>query len=338
MDFFKNVDNFKKYNEVNSIVKFKSEISKPIFSILIPTYNREEYLLQALESAINQRFALQYEIIIVDNNPISLKNKLSDNLLNFLIKHNNISYYVNEKNIGLFGNWNRAVELANADWICYLHDDDTIKEDYLLTMYEVINSKKNRNINFLFTNLDTLEINNKQRKFNISYSFVFKNIYSIFIPSIQKISKYHFITGNKTHLPGAVILKSKIIEIGGFNEYFYPASDYSFAAFFYNEFKGIYKVKKPLYKYRIDVNLSLRPDVIIQCAKHDFLLRNYLINKWKFKFRFLLGLSSYLFKEKMDKNFSTKYRKPNLDILYRLTLFIFKKYDWFVNINIYSKR
>ena len=42
----------------------------------------------------------------------------------------NIKYYQNEKNIGLFGNWNRCVELSTSKWVAMLHSDDEILDDY----------------------------------------------------------------------------------------------------------------------------------------------------------------------------------------------------------------
>ena len=34
-----------------------------------------------------------------------------------------MKYYKNEKNIGMYGNWNRCIELSNGEYLTILNDD-----------------------------------------------------------------------------------------------------------------------------------------------------------------------------------------------------------------------
>ena len=121
----------KSTKEIESVLLYgdKNKRKKKLISIVIPTYKREKLLKEALESAINQLNFNDYEIVIVDND---------DNFGNFEIKKmiesyqkDNIYYYKNKKNLGVTGNWNRCIELANSEWIVMLHDDDWLKKDAL---------------------------------------------------------------------------------------------------------------------------------------------------------------------------------------------------------------
>mgnify|MGYP001425109125 CR=1 FL=1 len=41
-------------------------MSKPFFSVVIPTFNQSNYLKRALKSVVSQKFH-NYEIIVIDN-------------------------------------------------------------------------------------------------------------------------------------------------------------------------------------------------------------------------------------------------------------------------------
>ncbi len=62
-----------------------------LVSILIPTYNRELFIGEAIESAINQKYK-NLEIIIVDN---CSKDKTNEIINNYLKLDNRIKYYKN---------------------------------------------------------------------------------------------------------------------------------------------------------------------------------------------------------------------------------------------------
>lgn len=76
---------------------------------MIPTYKRMSLLDKAIHSVTNQMTNYNYEIVVVDNNPDTPICEIEMLLRKY---SNNLSYYKNEENIGMFGNWNRCVLLA----------------------------------------------------------------------------------------------------------------------------------------------------------------------------------------------------------------------------------
>ncbi len=103
--------------------------------IAIPTYHRPDLLEEALRSAVKQK-TKNFEIIVVDNE--SAINQETDELMKrYAKKYPFISYYRNNANLGMVGNWNRCIELSNRKWTVMLHDDDLLEEDYLETVLPI---------------------------------------------------------------------------------------------------------------------------------------------------------------------------------------------------------
>lgn len=92
----------------------------PLVSILIPAYNRPEYLKIALESALNQSYK-NIEILIGDD---STNENVKNMIKPYLEKYKNIIYIKNKCNIGQFENDLKLIEKCNGDYINFLMDDD----------------------------------------------------------------------------------------------------------------------------------------------------------------------------------------------------------------------
>jgi len=64
------------------------------FSIIITTYNYEKYIRESIESALNQDFSGEYEIIVVDDHS-------TDNTLSILDDYDSIIRINNKENLSL---------------------------------------------------------------------------------------------------------------------------------------------------------------------------------------------------------------------------------------------
>lgn len=99
-------------------------------TIAIPTYKRIDTLVEAINSAVAQQVAPRPDIIIVDNDgpgekPDIVRAALADT------RGCRVRYFVNSTNIGMFGNWNRSIMLAETPWMTILNDDDLLREEFL---------------------------------------------------------------------------------------------------------------------------------------------------------------------------------------------------------------
>lgn len=103
-----------------------------VITIAIPTYKRPKYLRQAIDSAVHQMgTSISYNIIVVNNDPETDMSPFVEAYRNAPV---NIRFYTNECNLGMLGNVNRCVELAEGTWIAFLHDDDLLLPDYIHTI------------------------------------------------------------------------------------------------------------------------------------------------------------------------------------------------------------
>ena len=102
----------------------------PLVSVLIPSYNRPEFLRQALTSAVEQTYT-NTEILIQDNaSDFDIETFVAD------FADPRISFHRNEKNLGMALNW-RALSLrAKGKYAAFLNDDDVWEKDYLSLMVE----------------------------------------------------------------------------------------------------------------------------------------------------------------------------------------------------------
>lgn len=96
-------------------------------SVCIPTYNSEEFVLDALQSVIDQTVLVD-EIIVCDNHSTD---STVEKVENFKSKHlsDNIQIFVNSENVGFQKNFIKCYELANRSYFLILHADDLLKPD-----------------------------------------------------------------------------------------------------------------------------------------------------------------------------------------------------------------
>jgi glycosyltransferase involved in cell wall biosynthesis len=105
-----------------------SEISmmpKSKVTIAIPTYNRSQLLKGCLKSVLTQDYS--------DFHVVALDNASSDDTETVVqsFDDSRITYIRNEMNIGLFGNWNRALEVSSSPYLTILPDDDVILPGFI---------------------------------------------------------------------------------------------------------------------------------------------------------------------------------------------------------------
>jgi len=148
----------------------------PLVSILIPVYNREKLVKEAIESAINQTYK-NIEIIVVDN-------KSTDNtweiLKEYTSKDKRIKIYQNESNIGPVLNWKRCIELARGEYSKILWSDDLIADTFIeKTLPYLI---KYQDVGFTYTPAYIFNDKTKVLTYLLGASGIYKS--SVFIKGI----------------------------------------------------------------------------------------------------------------------------------------------------------
>ncbi len=95
----------------------------PKVSAIIPTYNREAFVVKAVQSILKQRFT-DYETIVVDDGS-------TDNTRKSLAPYWERITYIYQQNSGVSSALNAGIRVARGDWIAILGSDDEWMPDYL---------------------------------------------------------------------------------------------------------------------------------------------------------------------------------------------------------------
>ncbi len=109
------------------------------FSVIIPLYNKENFIENTIQSILDQTFQ-DFEIIIVNDGSTD---KSEEKLLKF--KDNRIHYF-SKKNEGASTARNYGIEKANSDFITFLDADDFWYPTFLETIFTIISKVPNQKV------------------------------------------------------------------------------------------------------------------------------------------------------------------------------------------------
>ncbi|RZS98260.1 glycosyltransferase family 2 protein [Cecembia calidifontis] len=99
-------------------------MKQALVSVIIPTFQRSEFLARAIDSVLNQTYK-QIEIIVVDDNDGENEfRKLTKELIVNSYGNKGIVYVKHEWNKGLPSARNTGINAAKGEYIAFLDDDD----------------------------------------------------------------------------------------------------------------------------------------------------------------------------------------------------------------------
>lgn len=110
---------------------------KPELSIIIPCYNCEKTLEEAVNSCFDQGLT-NFEIVLVDDKSLD---RTLDCIKHLSQKYPIIRYFSNDKNLGGGATRNKAVTESRADIVFCLDSDDILPCETLSSMYDFMKEK-----------------------------------------------------------------------------------------------------------------------------------------------------------------------------------------------------
>jgi glycosyltransferase involved in cell wall biosynthesis len=108
--------------------------SGPLVTVLVPTYNRPQFLPIALGSVFNQDYD-NFEIFVTNDGGVDVSdiiNSFNDPRLNFID---------GKENRGLPYRLNQALSQARGKYVCYLGDDDLFYPHHISTLVDILENK-----------------------------------------------------------------------------------------------------------------------------------------------------------------------------------------------------
>lgn len=146
-------------------------MNNPLISVLIPVYNVEKFVEDAVLSICNQTYK-NLEIIIVDDCSTDLTFEILQEIAK---KDSRIKLFRNERNLKIVGTLNRALTIAQGDFIARMDGDDISSLDRLEIQMDYL--EKNIDIDLVGSHVFTIDENSKvigKTKMPISISTVNK--------------------------------------------------------------------------------------------------------------------------------------------------------------------
>ncbi|OOX97172.1 sugar transferase, partial [Campylobacter coli] len=111
---------------------FQDKKENPLISVVMPCYNRQEYVVDAIESILNQTYT-NFEFIIIDDCSTDNCGVICDE---YASKDKRIQV-IHKTNAGLGAAYNTGLEMASGEYIGFVESDDWIEPN----MYEELYTK-----------------------------------------------------------------------------------------------------------------------------------------------------------------------------------------------------
>jgi glycosyltransferase involved in cell wall biosynthesis len=108
----------------------------PLFSIIIPIFNRASTVSSTIESVLNQAYN-DFEIILVDDGS---SDEIEKNVSNYIVD-NGLIFHV-QQNSGVSAARNKGVSLSKGEYLIFLDSDDHVTQNWLSDFEKKIHQKK----------------------------------------------------------------------------------------------------------------------------------------------------------------------------------------------------
>lgn len=106
-------------------------------SVIIPTYKPQEYLLECLDSLVQQTFSrADFEVIIVLNGCCTPWKEMIDDYISRNMSDMNITF-IQTNTGGVSNARNIAIDMAKGEYVTFIDDDDFVSRSFLQGLYDL---------------------------------------------------------------------------------------------------------------------------------------------------------------------------------------------------------
>lgn len=243
----------------------------PLVSIIVPTYNVENYLKECLDSIINQTLK-DIEIICVNDGSTDNSGKILDE---YAACDNRIKV-IHKENGGYGKAMNMGIENATGEYIGIVEPDDYVLEN----MYEELyNIAKSNNLDFIKSDFQIFTGSAENRQIELSKLHKKDKYYNKVLKPIDNPETFNFLMNTWTG-----IYKKDFLEKYNIKHNETLGASYQDNGFWFQTFsfaQNAYFLNKPFYMYRRDnPNSSVfkKSKALVMKEEYDYIrkvLRKY---------------------------------------------------------------
>lgn len=209
-------------------------IKSSTISVVMPVYNGEQFLKEAIDSILNQTYS-DFELLLINDGSTDD----SENII-FSYIDPRIVYIKNQQNIGLIKTLNKGLDLATGEFIARMDQDDIADSSRFEIQLEVF--RNNSDIGVCGSWLTRFGSNCENRL--------------IKVPQNNEIIKIGLLGNNQFAHPTIMLRKSLIGEMR-YDVNSKSAEDYEFWTRL-SRITELYNIQEPLLQYRVhDANISV---------------------------------------------------------------------------------
>jgi glycosyltransferase involved in cell wall biosynthesis len=202
----------------------------PAVSVVMPVYNGESHLCEAIDSILGQSF-VDFEFIIVDDGSTDSSARIVKAYRDPRIR------LVQQENSGIAIALNKGIKLARGEYIARMDADDISLPGRLDCQY-----------NYLMNHGETDILGGQAHIIDMHGEVIGDNIKPISQQVIKKAIEYACPLIHPTYM----VRKSVYLELDGYRARFPPCEDYDFLLRALDSGKGIANLDKYLLYYRVD--------------------------------------------------------------------------------------
>ncbi len=235
-------------------------------SVVIPTYNRADYIIRSVKSALEQTVK-PYEIIVVDDGSTDNTKEKIDELNNECIK------YVYQENGGAASARNKGAEVATGDWIAFNDSDDVWRPEKLKEQIEHAHSDDKFDLIYCAYSLTSPSEKIERVPYSENISELEGNIF------------LSLVVMNTIGTPTVMVKRNDFLSVGGFDTGLRCIEDWDFAVRFSKEHKIGFVNKVLVDAYTVDsgVSTNISEMFSVRCKmiaeNKDVLLSNNIFDR-----------------------------------------------------------
>lgn len=217
--------------------------TSPLVSVVIPYYNCEKYIKEALTSVEGQYYR-HFEIIVVNDG----STKDSTLFLENLLKNKPNTHYIHQKNQGPSATRNIGAKIARGEFLLFLDADNKIRPEYLQKTVPVLLS--NPNCKLVYTKAELFEAQTGEWK----------------IPPYVGFSD--LLLGNKIDVL-ALIRKADFHRLGGFDENLKSHEDWEYWIRLLQDGGDVIRINEIMYYYRKRLDQTSITNQLLKDTNHE---------------------------------------------------------------------
>lgn len=247
----------------------------PKISVVMPAYNAEKYIAEAIDSILNQTYR-DFEFIIINDGSTD---KTEEIILSYTDER--IVYLKNEKNMGIVYTLNRGLDVAKGEYIARMDSDDISMPTRFEKQLSLF--KKNSNLAVVGTSFTVFGEGIKDYHFNFSHNY--------------KRAKAELFFNSSLGHPSVMIKKSVLINNNLYYEEEYSGLEDFVLWWRIAKYGDIASLEEPLLRYRKhQKQITASRDIVFEQKFKKFLLErigilntNYTDTEFESLFKYCLG-------------------------------------------------